>query len=64
MLGGLEEDLIALNDKFKQLVKDQNVKVMSWGEELASNYGIMIHIVPEFTANPGKFTGYLISVGI
>lgn len=53
MLGGLEEDLYQLNDQFLKTVKDKNVKVMSWGEELPSNYGVMVHIVPPNTANPG-----------
>ena len=54
MLGGLEEDLHQLNDQFLKTVKEKNVKVMSWGEELLSNYGVMLHIVPPDTANPGK----------
>ena len=53
MLGGLEEDLHQLNDQFLKTVKEKNVKVMSWGEELLSNYGVMLHIVPPDTANPG-----------
>lgn len=54
MLGGLEEDLHQLNDQFLKTVKEKNVKVMSWGEELLSNYGVMLHIVPPDTANPGR----------
>lgn len=53
MLGGLEESLVKLNEGFVVKAKANNVPCMSWGEELPSNWGVDIHIVPPERANPG-----------
>ena len=53
MLGGLEESLQELNDGFVKNAEKFKVPVLSWGEELPSNWGVDIHIVPPERANPG-----------
>merc|ERR1712130_422611 len=57
LLGGCDEDLEKLNDDFISIVRKNKLKVLSWGEELKSNWGTMIHIVPLENANPnvGEF---------
>ena len=54
MLGNHEESLEDLNDKFIDFVKQNNIKVMSWGEELLSDWYVKkLHIVDLKSANPG-----------
>jgi len=57
LLGGSDEDLEELNARFISLVRRENIKVLSWGEELKSDWGIHVHIVPLENANPnvGEF---------
>ena len=55
MLGNKEESLEKLNEKFVEFVQQNQVKVMSWGEELLSDWYVRkLHIVDLKSADPGN----------
>ena len=47
----------SLNDHFMSFVQKHSINVLSWGELLKSDWGVMVHIVPPENANPkvGQF---------
>jgi len=53
LLGGTGSDLIGLNNFFKRMTEEKKIKVLSWTEELPSNWGLKIHIVPPERGDPG-----------
>ncbi|CAG5087653.1 Oidioi.mRNA.OKI2018_I69.PAR.g11595.t1.cds [Oikopleura dioica] len=53
LLGGTGSDLVGLNTFFKHMTEEKKIKVLSWTEELPSNWGLKIHIVPPERGDPG-----------
>ena len=56
----------SLNDHFMSFVQKHSINVLSWGELLKSDWGVMVHIVPPENANPkvGQFRKGFVNINV